>query len=71
MAEPLKIRAPAGRHAVCACGRTANAPFCDGTHAGTGVAPELIDLATESVIAWCTCRRSGILPMCDGSHRCT
>ena len=69
MAEPVKIRLPAGRHAICACGRTANAPLCDGSHAGTGTTPQLLDLDAERVIAWCTCRKSGNLPMCDGSHR--
>ena len=69
MAEPLKVRLTAGRHAICACGRTEGPPHCDGSHQGTGTTPQILDLEEDGIVAWCTCRGSGRLPMCDGSHR--
>ena len=71
MTEPGPLLTPlsTGRHAICACGRTGNAPFCDGSHAGSGLTPQILDVEEEQTIAWCTCRTSGKLPMCDGSHR--
>ena len=67
--SPKKVVLPAGRHALCACGRTGNAPFCDGSHSGTGLTPHMLDLDAETKIAWCVCRESATMPMCDGTHR--
>lgn len=66
---PLVTTLPPGRHAICCCGRTGNAPLCDGTHRGSGTTPRIVDLEVETRIAWCRCRTSGNLPMCDGSHK--
>ena len=71
MAEPVKVQLSAGRHAICCCGRTGDAPRCDGSHKGTDITPQIVDLDEDQTIAWCTCRGSGKLPMCDGSHRNT
>lgn len=65
---PKKIVLQAGRHVICACGKTSNAPFCDGSHVGTDISPKIIDLEAETKIAWCMCRESGNMPMCDGTH---
>ena len=40
----VKIRLEAGTHYVCACGRTSNQPFCDGSHQGTAVQPLVLEL---------------------------
>ena len=66
--SPKKVVLAPGRYAICTCGGSANAPLCDGSHAGTGHSPQIIDLDEEHKLAWCTCRDSQKLPMCDGTH---
>lgn len=40
----VKTRLEAGTHYVCACGKTTNKPFCDGSHAGTRITPLVLEL---------------------------
>jgi CDGSH-type Zn-finger protein len=52
----------------CACGRSKTQPFCDGSHAGTGLSP-VFYTATETEEVWfCGCKATGAQPFCDGSH---
>lgn len=52
----------------CACGRSQNQPFCDGSHRGTDFTPKAFK-ATESGEAWlCMCKHSNNPPFCDGTH---
>jgi glutamate synthase domain-containing protein 2/CDGSH-type Zn-finger protein len=53
----------------CTCGRSANQPFCDGSHAGTSFTPKAFT-AEEDGKAWlCACKHSKNLPFCDGTHK--
>ncbi len=53
----------------CACGRSNNQPFCDGSHAGTAFKPKAF-VAKESGDAYlCRCKHSHNQPYCDGSHK--
>ncbi|HVH74347.1 MAG TPA: CDGSH iron-sulfur domain-containing protein [Stellaceae bacterium] len=53
----------------CACGRSQNQPFCDGSHKGTGLTP-VAYTATASEQRWfCGCKQSGSKPFCDGTHK--
>ncbi len=67
---PLVTTLTPGRHAICACGKTGNPPFCDGTHKGSEFRPviEVVEQVAKN-IAWCRCRQSGRRPFCDGTHK--
>ena len=52
----------------CACGLSKKQPFCDGSHAGTGMTPMVYE-ATETKTAWfCGCKATANKPLCDGAH---
>ena len=67
--SPYGVDVEAGRQYFwCACGRSKNQPFCDGSHAGTGLTP-LAYTAGESRTLWfCGCKATRTRPLCDGSH---
>ncbi len=66
---PYKIRLESGKkYAWCAGGRSANQPFCDGSHSGTGIFPKVF-AAQEAREVWlCGCKHTGSRPFCDGTH---
>jgi CDGSH-type Zn-finger protein len=52
----------------CACGRSKNQPYCDGSHQGTGIEPVAFT-AEKTEKAWlCGCKKSANPPFCDGTH---
>lgn len=67
--KPLGIELSQGEeYYYCRCGRTKNQPWCDGSHAGTGITP-LPFKAEETGEAYvCMCRQTGNPAYCDGSH---
>jgi mannose-6-phosphate isomerase-like protein (cupin superfamily) len=76
MAEPTIAR-PKGyyfevkagqRYFWCACGRSANQPFCDGSHAGSEFKPVLFEAKADEDVIFCGCKRTGTAPFCDGAH---
>jgi len=53
----------------CACGRSANQPFCDGSHKAVGMTPKAFT-AEKTATAWlCGCKQSKNAPYCDGTHK--
>ena len=52
----------------CACGRSANQPYCDGSHSGTGIAPVTYTAPQSRRVLFCGCKATKKAPMCDGAH---
>ncbi|TKB50341.1 glutamate synthase [Ferrimonas sediminicola] len=67
--KPKKVSLEKGKqYLFCACGRSANQPFCDGSHRGTGLTPTAFTPELDQDAFLCQCKQSGNKPYCDGSH---
>lgn len=67
---PYGVEVEAGRdYWWCACGRSANQPFCDGSHKGTDFVPVRHAAEKAATVWFCGCKRTGGVPLCDGSHK--
>ena len=67
--KPVSVNLEEGEEYYwCACGRSKNQPFCDGSHRGTDFTPVGFK-AAEAGEAWlCMCKHTGNPPYCDGTH---
>ena len=67
--KPYLVTLERGRtYHWCACGRSAKQPFCDGSHAGTGLTPHRFVAPRTEEVLLCGCKRTAGAPFCDGSH---
>jgi len=67
--KPCLVALEAGRaYSWCACGLSKTQPFCDGSHAGTGLKPLRFIAAASEEALLCACKRTKRTPYCDGSH---
>ena len=53
----------------CACGRSKNQPFCDGSHQGTGFEPVSFTAEKAETVYLCGCKQTTGQPFCDGTHQ--
>jgi len=66
----IKIEVKKGeKYLWCACGMSADQPFCDGSHKGTGFSPVLYEAAEDKIVGFCGCKHSKNGPICDGTHK--
>eukprot|EP00730_Choanoeca_flexa_P007672 TRINITY_DN12373_c3_g2_i2.p1 TRINITY_DN12373_c3_g2~~TRINITY_DN12373_c3_g2_i2.p1 ORF type:complete len:118 (+),score=26.76 TRINITY_DN12373_c3_g2_i2:472-825(+) len=66
---PIPVEVEAGKtYYWCACGRSANQPFCDGSHKGTEFKPMAWKAEKTETKYFCACKATGNAPFCDGSH---
>lgn len=67
---PKKVKLEAGKtYYWCACGRSKNQPFCDGSHRETEFTPVEFTPEETKERNLCVCKETKNAPYCDGSHR--
>ncbi len=66
--EPAITELEPGTYYWCACGKSANQPFCDGSHKGTSFEPVALAMTEKKTVALCQCKQTKTPPFCDGSH---
>lgn len=67
---PNKVSLDAGKdYWWCACGRSQNQPFCDGSHKGSGLVPMKYTAGKSGDHRLCACKHSSKKPLCDGTHK--
>ncbi len=67
--KPVPVKLDEGEEYYwCACGRSRNQPYCDGSHRGTAFTPVGFK-ADKTGEAWlCMCKHTANPPYCDGTH---
>jgi CDGSH-type Zn-finger protein len=65
---PYELELEPGTYYWCACGRSRNQPFCDGSHEGTGLEPKEFVIAEKQTVYLCGCKWTADAPFCDGAH---
>jgi CDGSH-type Zn-finger protein len=66
---PAVLELEEGRYFWCVCGRSADQPFCDGSHKGTDFRPLRFEVDEKRRVALCQCKHTDRPPFCDGSHK--
>lgn len=67
--KPMGVTLESGTYYWCACGRSSNQPFCDGSHRGSEFRPIKFEITEEKKVFLCMCKQSENKPFCDGTHR--
>jgi len=67
---PIKVDLETGKtYYWCACGRSKNLPFCDGSHKVTTITPLAFTVDEPKEKMLCRCKQTANPPYCDGSHK--
>jgi CDGSH-type Zn-finger protein len=66
---PFVMEIQPGTYYWCACGKSQNQPYCDGSHKVTSFTPVKEVVTEAKKVAWCGCKHSLKKPFCDGTHR--
>jgi CDGSH-type Zn-finger protein len=68
--SPYPVEVEAGKsYFWCACGKSANQPFCDGSHKGSDFTPVKYEATESKTVYFCGCKHTAQKPLCDGSHK--
>ncbi|MDO8951788.1 MAG: CDGSH iron-sulfur domain-containing protein [Draconibacterium sp.] len=67
--NPVAVNLEPGVYFWCACGKSKNQPFCDGSHRDTGIFPVQFKIDVKKEVYLCQCKQSKNKPFCDGTHR--
>lgn len=66
---PVGVDLEPGTYWWCACGRSKEQPFCDGSHEGTEFEPLKFEVKEKKRYILCQCKHTKNPPFCDGAHR--
>ena len=66
--SPYILDMKPGTYYWCACGKSSNQPFCDGSHKGSEFVPKKVEITEAKKVAFCGCKHSANAPYCDGQH---
>jgi len=66
---PAAVNLEQGTYLWCACGKSNNQPFCDGSHQGSGIFPTVVKTDVKKEVYLCQCKQTKNKPYCDGTHR--
>mmetsp|Transcript_90163 Transcript_90163/g.125283 ORF Transcript_90163/g.125283 Transcript_90163/m.125283 type:complete len:84 (+) Transcript_90163:38-289(+) len=67
---PYKVELKKGqKYEFCTCGKSANQPFCDGSHGYTGFQPKEFTVDEDKTVYLCGCKQTKNAPFCDGTHK--
>ena len=68
--SPYPVQGDAGKsYFWCACGKSANQPFCDGSHKGGEFTPVKFEATETKTVYFCGCKHTANPVMCDGTHK--
>lgn len=68
--SPLKVELEKDKkYAWCSCGLSVKQPFCDGSHRGKGMSPQVFTADEAKTAYLCNCKQTQNGPYCDGSHK--
>ena len=67
---PFVMEIKPGKYAWCSCGESANQPYCDGAHKGTGFSPTVFVAEESKDVHFCTCKQTDReMGLCNGAHK--
>jgi len=66
---PYALKLEAGTYWWCACGKSKNQPFCDGSHKGGEFSPVKVEITEKKKMWLCGCKQSADKPFCDRTHK--
>lgn len=67
---PFVVDLEAGKeYHWCACGRSNNQPFCDGSHKVTPFVPVVFTPTASGTAYLCGCKHTQTPPYCNGTHK--
>ncbi len=66
---PYPVDVEAGKkYFWCACGKSTNQPFCDGSHQDSEFLPHAYEAEESKTLYFCGCKQTNGVPLCDGTH---